>query len=225
MTDRSNMEIAERGARRRARVLTASAVLFIAMQGTHYGSFNGGRAVDQVKISAWLVWALALLVVLATGGGFFKNREVRQLMNDESTRAHRANAFSWGFWAAMAAAVLLYGLTMIEPATSARDAIHLMLTFGVLLQQQSAIEIATPPGSSPLERREDPSSPDALLPQPSSVPDQPSDRNDPDNGFAFVSNQAQIESLSSSDTVAVWNDPGNNSTVIWIGNDMSEEMP
>jgi hypothetical protein len=52
-------------------------------------------------------------------------------MNDESTRAHRANAFSWGFWAAMAAAVLLYGLTMIEPATSARDAIHLMLTFGV----------------------------------------------------------------------------------------------
>ena len=101
----------------------------------------------------------------------------------------------------------------------------LLLTFGVLLQQQSAIEIATSPGSSPLERREDKSSHDSLSPQPPIVLDQPSDRNDPDNGFAFVSNQAQIESLSSSDTVAVWNDPGNNSTVIWIGNDMSEEMP
>jgi hypothetical protein len=101
----------------------------------------------------------------------------------------------------------------------------LLLTFGVLFQQQSAIEIATSPGSSPLERREDKSSHASLSPQPSLVPDLPSDRNDPDNNFAFVSNQAQIESLSSSDTVAVWNDPGNNSTVIWIGNDTSEEMP
>jgi hypothetical protein len=97
----------------------------------------------------------------------------------------------------------------------------LLLTFGVLLQHQSAIEIATSPGSAPLERREH----TPLSLQPSIVPDQPSDRTDPDNGFAFVSNQAQIESLSSSDTVAVWNDPGNNSTVIWIGSDMSEEMP
>jgi hypothetical protein len=90
----------------------------------------------------------------------------------------------------------------------------LLLTFGVLLQQQSVIDIVKPP-----------TSPHVLLPLPFVVPDQPSNRNDLDNGFAFVSNQAQIESLSSSDTVAVWNDPGNNSTVIWIGSDMSEEMP
>lgn len=131
MTERSNTEIAERGTRRRARVLIVSAILFLAMQGTYYGNFQSGRTVDQIKISAWLVWALALLVVLATGGGLFRGREVRALMNDESTLAHRASAFSWGFWAAMAGAVLLYGLTMIEPGTSARDAVHLILTFGV----------------------------------------------------------------------------------------------
>lgn len=49
--------------------------------------------------------------------------------------------------------------------------------------------------------------------------------NEFDSSLAFVSNQAQIESIDSSDTVAVWNDPSNNSTVIWIGNDTSEGMP
>ena len=101
----------------------------------------------------------------------------------------------------------------------------LLLTIGVLVHQQSAFEVATSPGSSSLEKKEDKSFHDTLSSQSSLVSDQPSDSNEPDNGFAFVSNQAQIESLSSSDTVAVWNDPGNNSTVIWIGNDMSEEMP
>jgi hypothetical protein len=100
----------------------------------------------------------------------------------------------------------------------------LLLTVGVLLQQKSTIDITQSP-PSPSERIADQSSPDTLSSQPALVSDQPSDRNDPDDGFAFVSNQAQIESLSSSDTVAVWNDPGNNSTVIWIGSDMSEETP
>lgn len=98
-----------------------------------------------------------------------------------------------------------------------------LLTFGILLQQQSTVEIATSPSPAPPERREDRLSRGPLLPQPSIVADHPSDRNEPD--VAFVGNQAQIESLSSSDTVAVWNDPENNSTVIWIGSDMSEELP
>ncbi len=33
------------------------------------------------------------------------------------------------------------------------------------------------------------------------------------------SNQAQIESLSTSDTVSVWNEPTNNSTVIWVNDE------
>jgi cation transport ATPase len=131
MPSQTDTENADRYTRRRARVLIVSAIFFIAMQGTHYGQFHGSRLVDQFKISAWFVWAIALLAILASGGGFFKGREIRALMNDESTRAHRAEAFAWGFWAAMIGAILLYGLTMIEPATSAREAIHLILTFGV----------------------------------------------------------------------------------------------
>jgi hypothetical protein len=134
MPGQSDIELAERGSRSRARVMLVSAVFFIAMQVTHYGEFNGSRLVDQVKISAWFVWAIALLMVLATGGGLvslFRDHKVRALMNDESTRAHRANALMWGFWAAMISTILLYGVTMIDPATTARDVIHLILTFGV----------------------------------------------------------------------------------------------
>lgn len=98
-----------------------------------------------------------------------------------------------------------------------------LLTFGILLQQQSTVKIATSPSPSPLGIRADHVAADPLLSHPSIVVDHPPERNAPD--FAFVSNQAQIESLSSSDTVAVWNDPENNSTVIWIGSDMSEELP
>jgi hypothetical protein len=131
MTDRTDAETADRLTRRRARVLVASAVLFIGMQGVYFGRLGEDRVVDQVKISAWLVWAVALLLLLATGGGYFRSAKVRALLNDESTQAHRADAFRWGFWAAMAGAVLLYGLTMYDPTTTAREAIHLILTFGV----------------------------------------------------------------------------------------------
>jgi hypothetical protein len=104
----------------------------------------------------------------------------------------------------------------------------LLLTFGVLLQQKNPAppdlvqSPQTPQLNTPLTRN----TPGEPLPPPSpSIPDRPWENSGADNGFALVSNQAQIESLSSSDTVAVWNDPGNNSTVIWIGSDMSEGMP
>ncbi|NOT53451.1 MAG: zf-HC2 domain-containing protein [Deltaproteobacteria bacterium] len=100
----------------------------------------------------------------------------------------------------------------------------LLLTIGVLLQQKSPLYISQSP-TSPPERKAEQSSPDTRPAQPALVADQPSGRDHSNDWVAFVSNQAQIESLSSSDTVAVWNDPGNNSTVIWIGSEMSEEAP
>ncbi len=104
----------------------------------------------------------------------------------------------------------------------------LLLTFGVLFQQKNVvppdITQLLPPPQPRTVPGENPQG-DSPSPQPPSVLDRSWDNNGPDNGFALVSNQAQIESLSSSDTVAVWNDPGNNSTVIWIGSDMNEGMP
>jgi hypothetical protein len=44
--------------------------------------------------------------------------------------------------------------------------------------------------------------------------------------FALAANdQAQIESLSTTDTVMVWNEPASNATVIWVGDENDGGMP
>lgn len=131
MAQESDQELAERLTRRRARLLPVLAVIFISGQAVYFGDVvEPMRMVDATKISAWLVWALALLVLLATGGGLLRSKKVRALLNDEGTRDHRLRAIAFGFWAAMLACVLVYVLSAFEPV-SAREAIHLVLTLGV----------------------------------------------------------------------------------------------
>lgn len=132
MTERiSDIEEADRLARRRARLMVMLVVLFLSWQADYFlGYGNLSRTVDHVRLSAWLVWALALLLILATGGGFFRRPEVRALMDDETTRDHRRTAFSFGFWASVSAAVLVYILSMIE-TVSGREASHIIISAAV----------------------------------------------------------------------------------------------
>ena len=131
MTASSDMEKAERLTRKRARIIPVLALVFIAGQAMYLGNAAEPlRTVDGVRLGAWLVWALALLLLLATGGGLFRSKEVRALMEDESTRQHRQRALSIGFWAAMLGAVALYALTLFEDVT-AREAVHIILTIGI----------------------------------------------------------------------------------------------
>ena len=131
MTQRTDHEIADRLTRRRARIIPVFAVLFLSGQAVYFGRLADPlRTVDTVRISAWLAWAMALLLLLATGGGLFRGAAVRALLNDETTRDHRLRALAFGFWFAMAACVAMYVTSVFEPVT-AREAIHLILTFGV----------------------------------------------------------------------------------------------
>ena len=74
--------------------------------------------------------SIVLLLVLATGGAWFRSREVRALMNDEATRVHRADAFRFAFFAAMIACVGLYVLGLFEPL-GGRDVIHVVMSCGI----------------------------------------------------------------------------------------------
>lgn len=131
MAQETDQELAERLTRRRARILPVMAVIFIAGQGVYFSdAAQPMRAVDATKISAWLVWALALLLLLATGGGLIRSKKVRALLNDDVTRDHRLRAIAAGFWVAMAGCVVVYVLSAFEPMT-AREGIHLVLTMGV----------------------------------------------------------------------------------------------
>jgi hypothetical protein len=127
----SDIEAADRLSRRRARLLPVLAVVFISQQAAYFAEADAGtRLVDHVKIGAWLLLSIVLLLALATGGFWLKPKRVRALMDDDVTRANRADAFRFGFLATMTGAIALYLLNVFEPI-SGREAIHLLVTIGI----------------------------------------------------------------------------------------------
>lgn len=125
----TDIDIAERLTVRRARMLPAFALLLLTQQ-TVFLSNEGSRAVDQVKVGAWAMLTVALLVLLATGGGWLRSAAVRALLNDEATRLHRTRAYATGFWAAMLCGIAAYLLAQLVEIT-AREAIHVVVTAGL----------------------------------------------------------------------------------------------
>ena len=132
MTEASDVEKAEKLGRRRARMFVFQGLIFLIWQTTFFTTPIGAplRTVDHVKISAWLVWAVALLVLLATGGGLLRSPQVRALLDDELTRRHRIRAYVTGFWLAVASGLALYVIGMFEDIT-AREVIHTILSVAI----------------------------------------------------------------------------------------------
>ena len=132
MTDTDDVERADRLGRRRVRLFAVQAILFISWQGLFFSrpAEEPMRAVDTVKISAWFVWVLALLLLLATGGSLLRGRKVRALLNDEFTRRNRAQAYVAGFWAAAISAIGLYLVDLFDVVTT-REAIHGILSASI----------------------------------------------------------------------------------------------
>ena len=127
MTTPSDIERAERISRRRARMFPILGIYFIAGQAGVFNHADSSQRVAQFKISAWLVWALVLLIAFAFAGGHFHGRKVRALVEDDVARANRTKGYEAGFWAAAVAAIALYITNMFEVVTG-REAIHLILT-------------------------------------------------------------------------------------------------
>lgn len=129
------MSVAEKAddlSRRRARMLPALAIIYITQQASYFSLQSGTehRAVDQVKISAWLVFSAILLAALATKGFWFHSREIRSMIDDEVTRANRNDAMRFGFIFAMLTCIVIYAITMFEPVNG-RDAVHVILSDGL----------------------------------------------------------------------------------------------
>jgi protein-S-isoprenylcysteine O-methyltransferase Ste14 len=145
MTDIEDVERAEKLGNRRARLFAVQALLFVTWQGGFFVSEERLRLVDTIRISAWLVWVVALLALLATGGGLLRSRSVRALLNDELTRANRAKAYTAGFWAAAVSSIGLYVIAMVDEMGPG-EAIHgilsaaiaaAMITFAALERRNS----------------------------------------------------------------------------------------
>src|SRR3982750_3921575 len=125
-------EKAEYLSKRRARMLPALAVIFLSQQATFFSQMSGAEHVsaERAKISAWLVLSVVLLFGLATKGFWLERKEVRELVDDENTRANRAEAMRWGFLFEMGSAIAIYVLTMFDVVTG-RQAVHIVLSFGI----------------------------------------------------------------------------------------------
>jgi hypothetical protein len=125
-------ERADRLSRRRARMLPFLAVIYLAQQATYISALSGDphRPAEHVKIGAWIVLSLVILAALVTKGFWLQPREVRDLIDDESSRANRLDGIRWGFICGMLAAVGAYFLAQFQ-ALDAGEVVHLVLSFGL----------------------------------------------------------------------------------------------
>ena len=70
---------------RRARMLPALAIIYLIQQATYFTVPSGAahRSVDDVKISAWLIFSLILLAAISTKGFWLEKPAVRAMIDDE----------------------------------------------------------------------------------------------------------------------------------------------
>ena len=130
MSRLSDAEAAEKLSRGRARMLPLMAILLITQQGAYFSQSEADRLVDNVRIGAWFVLSAVLLVALVNGGAWIYPKRIRDLANDESTRAHRDRALRLGFVNAMVTCLFLY-LVSMATRVEAREAIHVITTVGL----------------------------------------------------------------------------------------------
>jgi hypothetical protein len=132
MSDRTAAERADYLSRRRARTLPALAVLYLSQQVTFFSALDaaGHESARTVKVGAWLLLSVVLLAALTTKGFWLQPREVRELIDDENTRANRLEAIRYGYVAGMLMAMIIYFWAQIEPLT-AMETIHLILSAGL----------------------------------------------------------------------------------------------
>src|SRR6476619_2307317 len=109
----TNSQKAERLSSKRARMLPFLTLIFLSQQGA-YLSTSANDSAQTVKISAWLVLSVVLLAALATKGFWLQPKAVRDLIDDENTRANRNEGMRWGFLFSMAAAISVYALTLFK---------------------------------------------------------------------------------------------------------------
>lgn len=88
----------------------------------HQGVFFSWNweAVAWWQIAVWLGFVAFMFTLLMTGGALFMPRRIRELANDEVTKANRSIALHAGFFVAMVIAILLVVVSPFEPINAQR---------------------------------------------------------------------------------------------------------
>ena len=125
---RDPVEFADRISRRRALGITLATLAFLGVQFVARPVFRSDGYTDSgVRAYTWAINAGLLLMLMLPIGGFVWGRRVRQLINDDVSRANARAAAAAGFWIAMPLALALYALSVTRPL-SGREVAYLVVT-------------------------------------------------------------------------------------------------
>ena len=119
--------------RRRTRITFTQAAFFLGWQANFFlisPDLATDRPVDRFKLAAYLVWAAMLLVFISTGGAWWRPREVRAILNDETTTLHRHRALGIGFLVGMIVALGCDAASLFVMVPG-RAAVHIVMTAGI----------------------------------------------------------------------------------------------
>jgi hypothetical protein len=129
MQPKTPVEIADQYSRKRAIGVAVAAAVFVAVQVIARPFLAGGP--DTAHYASprvmWAINAVALLLLLATGGGLLNSRRIRSLVNDEVARSNYRTAVVAGYWVAMTTAMALYVLPIFD-SLRGREAVFVIVT-------------------------------------------------------------------------------------------------
>lgn len=141
MTD--DFERAEQFSQGRALMAPFFGLLVLLMQQGIFFAWDWGSD-SLVQILVWLTFALVMLVLLLTGGGWFLPRRVRNIANDEVTKANRQRGITVGFVVAMIVGFLVWAISPFEPLHAQRAAnIIVSMALGCAFVAYGTAEMAT----------------------------------------------------------------------------------
>ena len=131
MLTRSDIELADRTARKRP-ILIAAATIAYALIHVLLRPLFYARSVEVSGIDWWAVNTLLLLVGLATGGALVQARRIRGLVNDEVSRSHYRTAVSIGYWIAMSLAMGIYLVPSLARLAT-REVLYFVITPSIVV--------------------------------------------------------------------------------------------
>jgi hypothetical protein len=129
MHDLHDVEVAERMGQARSRLFFILAIVFFAGQSLYFTSSPLTRD-SHARVGAWLILVILILMLLATGGFLLRGRNVRDLLNDETSRLNRLASQALGFWVTIITALVVYVESIFDPLTL-NEGIHIVVTLGV----------------------------------------------------------------------------------------------
>ena len=127
-----DFETAEQFGKTRALAAPFIGALILALQqgmvfAWDWGSTSSGAL---LQVAVWLFFAVVMLVLLLSGGGWFLPRKARALANDEPTRAIRDRAVKIGFVVAIVTCFLVVAVSPFDPLPAQRAA-HIVASMGL----------------------------------------------------------------------------------------------